>query len=354
MKILCNLIGLILCFSPVCLQGSNFTIQDLGTLANDQSIPSSINNNNMVAGMVVDKGLNIDFIWDKYNGLTCLTHQSSFQPPLINNNNTIAGIFWKKTNNWFTKNTRSKHFYFRFPDGSFQDIGVPQKWNNNSIEDWQTHFLWDDKEFGIVGFNDKKQVLISNSLNPTKATAFAVWQNGDFKFIDADSLSLAYDMNNDGLILGRKWIKEDGRDVPMLVLYDFEQNRTVEIMRDVNLFNKKLNNQGQVVIIQGAKEKNFVGFLWDQHNGLIPLKDFLPLRANGKNQMVGLKAIEDKLLYFLWDQGELLNLNEVLKIGDSDSIWNEISGITGINDNCYIIGQGIFDGKKHAFIISPK
>lgn len=352
MKIVTTLTGILLCFFHLCLLGTNFVIQDLGTLANNESIANSINNHDMVAGRIVEQGRDIDFIWEKEKGLSCLPHQSSYQLPFINNNNTAAGIFWEKTNYWFSKNTRSKHIYLRYSDGTFRDIGVPKKWKAQNLEEWQTPSLWDDKGLGIVGFNDSEQILLANSVNINKATEFAIWHNGDFQYIDPNELSLAYDINKDGLILGRKWIKKEGLDVPLLVLYDIRQQTSIEIMNDVNLANKKFDRQGQVMITQGIK--NLTGFLWNTKDGLIPLNDFLPIDANCRNQIVGLKILHNKPVFFLLANGKMFNLNKELEIGAADSIWTEIKTISSINDNCYILGQGVFDGKKHAFVISQK
>jgi hypothetical protein len=338
------------------LSAAHFTIQDLGTLSTEQSLVSGINESNLIAGKVTNQGqgADTDFIWDVEHGLTCLAHQTtSYQLPLINNQGTIAGLFWYKTEFWFEKNTTSKHIYLRNADGSFKDIGFPSKWKNDLIEDWQTLSVWDNKQISLIGFNDKEQLLISNSFNKAKANEYAVWEKGNFYYIEKETLDKAYAINNHGIILGRRWIKENGIAIPMLVLFDRENNSYVEIMKDINLVSVKLNDLGEVIIVQGLKAENLKGFLWSSDKGLVPL-NFLPFCMNNQNQIVGIINFENRSVPVLCDQGALIDLAEDLKIGQPESLWTDIKFFNGINDSGRVVGIGVFEGTTHGFMLVPK
>ncbi|MBA2369707.1 MAG: hypothetical protein H0V82_11885 [Candidatus Protochlamydia sp.] len=344
--------SLAFCFSFY-LNAAHFSIQDLGTLVTEQSFVSGINENDLIAGKLIDQGINTDFIWTEKDGLTRLDHQSTYQAPLLNNRGVIAGVFWYKTEFWFEANTTSKNLYLRYLDGTFKNIGFPSKWKNKSLKDWQTPYAWDEKEIGIIGFNDKDQLLLMNASTKSKANEFAIWEKGMFDYIDRETLDKAYAINNSGIILGRKWIKENGISIPMLVLYDREKNSYIEIMKDINLFSVALNNLGEVAIVQGSKEENWKGFYWTIEKGLNPL-DFLPFCMNNQNQIVGIKIFENTFFPVLCDNGKLVNIAEDLKIGEPETLWTCIKSFVGINDSGRIVGIGEFEGMMHGFMLTPQ
>lgn len=352
MKILPKFIcSMTFCFS-LNLSAAHFTIQDLGTLSTEQSLASGINENNCIAGKVTNEGVHSDFIWDEANGLTLLDHKTTFHVPLINNQGVLAGIFYYKTEFWFSGNKTSKHIYLRYPDGSFKDIDFPSNWKNTLfIYDWQTFSLY-EKEIGIIGFNDKEQLLLCNSSDRAKATEYAIWEKGKFNYFDKETLDKAYAINNQGIILGRKWINENGKAIPMLVLFDRDNNSYIEIMRDVNIGSQLLNDLSEVAVIQGVKVDNFKGYYWSAEKGLMAL-DFLPLAINNRNQMTGLKLFENEAVPVFWEQGNFINLCEDLKIGESETLWTNIKQISGINDKGRIVGRGEFEGNTHSFMLIP-
>lgn len=356
MKVIFQSVGLFLGLLPWNLQGLNFTIQDLGTLTTHESTASGINNDNVIVGSTKNLKEISYFMWDEDKGVTPLPFTCTYQMPFINIHREIAGISWYQTNYWFTNNIRSKHLCIINREGADQDIGAPTQWKIQELERWQSDH-WDDKELKILAFNDQKQILMTNSHDLNEATQFVVWQDGVFKEIDPSILSIAYTMNNEGLILGRRWVKTETGNLPMLILYDLNRGVATEIMRDINLAMQNLNDRGQVITIQILKEgKTVKGLLWDPQEGLTELEDFAPVTFNNHNQMIGLQISEmnnDKFVWLFWNNGEKINLNEKTGVGSTKSLWNQISSIEKMNDRGYAIGQGDFDGKKHAFILIP-
>ena len=349
------MLGSLLGILPLNLQALNYIIQDLGTLSTDESCATRINNQNWIVGFTKQAGKVTDFIWKPDQELVSLPHPTS-QVPLINNHNQMTGIFWHETNYWFANNFRSKHLYIYHNDGLIQDLGAPKHWKIQELSLWQTPSTWDDKELGLLAFNDHQQILLSNASDPKKATQYAIWENGTFKDIDSQAISSAYGMNHQGVILGRKWVQQEGVNVPMLVLYHSTEGTIVEIMKDVNIIHRQLNDLGQVIAFQ-VKESVAKGFLWDPKKGLIDLEDFAPLVFNNCDQIIGLQISEfqnQKTVPLIWTPDGVVSLAQLIGLNNPESLWGKIVSIDGINDNGYIIGQGLFDGKNHAFVLIPQ
>ena|GEM_PF-6184266 len=356
MKIVFQLIvGSLLGILPLNLQALSYIVQDLGTLASNESHVTGINNQNSIVGFTKQAGNINDFIWNPNQGLVSLPYPS-YQLTLVNNHNQVVGIFWHETNYWFANNIHSKHLYIYHNDAFIQDVGSPKQWKMQELEHWQTLSTRDNKELGVLAFNDHQQILVSNSSQSNKATQFAIWENGIFKDIDNSIISNAYGMNNQGLVLGRKWVQKDGVNVPMLVLYNSMEGTIFEIIKDINIVKRQLNDLGQVIVFQ-VKESVSKGFLWDPKKGLIDLEDFAPLALNNCDQIVGFQISElknKKLVPLMWTPYETISLSQSIGSSNPESIWDEIVSFNGINDNGYIIGQGLFDGKKHAFVLIPQ
>lgn len=340
------------------LSAINYKIQDLGTLDTNHSHVSDLNNQNCVTGFFAINGnSSTAFIWEPNKGLIPLPNVP-YTGPLINNHNQLVNIVWFTTNFWFKENYTTKHLYLYNSDGTNQDIGVPEKWNIEKLKYWQSPNEYDYRELGIISFTDDGQILVSNALQVEKATKFAIWQNGKFQELDTKEISRFYDMNNHGLILGRKMIEKDGEKIPMLVIYDRKEGTFTEIMKDINTITRKLNDRGQVLISQVAFAGSAGrGFLWDSEKGLIELEDFLPTAFNNSDQIIGFKIsslLVNKYEPLLWTPNEVFSLNTILEIDSFDSLWNEITVLRGINDNGYIIGTGNYQGATQSFVLIPQ
>lgn len=347
-----KLVGLMFCLSSWTVQAAtDYAIHDLGTLARESSFPTAINNNNLILGVVTEQKKEVKFIWEAGKELLYIDDSLINYRPKINNNNVIAGIFLRQSKFWLFNDNFFKHITLFNIDGSEpEDIGVPSEWEIKSFASWQTPSIWDEKDLGLIDYNDRGQLLVANAVDLSKASQFVLWNNGAYVAIDSGALSMAYGINNNGLILGRKWIKDEGHDVPMLVLYNWEKGETFEIMKDINLIRKQLNDAGEVIMTKKIQEDACQGFIWDLQQGLQSLNDFCPIARNNNHQMVGI----DHDTFYFWDNGELIELNEALNIGRADALWSQIVSISGLNDNGWMIGQGVFDEKKHAFALVPQ
>lgn len=347
------------CFIFSHLQGLNYSIRDLGLLNTDTSAAAGINNQNTILGFVKkeqdDGNEFVDFIWQPNEEIVYLPYPYTASP-ILNNSNQVAGVFWceKKPKYWFLPNTDicSKRIYI-YTNGVVQDIGVPANWKMQELENWETS-LCDDKELKLLSFNDHGQILVAH----TKEKRFAIWQDGVFTEIDPNIISDAYEMNNHGVILARRWVKKENSNIPVLVLYNTTDQKIVEITNDINIIIKELNDNGQVIFVQKVTDCVFKGFLWDAEKGLLELDDFAPVSLNNSNQIIGFSISEytknDKFVPLLWTPSEVVSLNQFAGFGSPNSVWTKVTSINGINDNGYIIGRGVFDYHKHAFVLIPK
>jgi hypothetical protein len=337
------------------LQALEYTIRDLGTLAHQKSLVSAINNNNVVTGIVQNDNSLQTYIWSLQEGLKFLPPLTSCLP-YINNNNHVATTFWHQTTHWFFENNLAKHVYLVHKDLFLEDLGTPPDWPSQSLQKWQTPKVWDDREIAVVGINDRDQILVANACEHAKRTQIALWEKNQFHPIATTVLINAYAINNEGKILGRRWIIEEGNAIPMLGIYDPTKDTFQVIVRDVNLRIYDLNDRDQVIFVKkDLKNNKLEGFLWDAEKGLTSLGSFLPMALNNRDQIIGYMNSEANKPWIptLWNAGEIINLHQLLDIDNAKSAWANLDELTDINDNGYIIGDGIYDTKTHAFVLVP-
>lgn len=352
------LLSFFLCtFSILSLDALQFKLQDLGTLSYDNSKVGRINSQGIITGQVMREKKPHNFIWQSGKGLTILDYIPSCDPPFINNHNSLADIFWYYTNYWVFDNEGFKHICLVKPEHKLEDIMFPQGWPIQNLEHWQDPTAWDKHELSIIGFNDLNQILVTNACQSKKRTQFAIWEDNKFKPIDPAVLEKVYGMNNQGFLLGRKWMTQDGHYVPMLVLYNLIDETVIPVMKDLELMARKLNDQNQII---GVKKhvngpNKAEGFLWSLDTGFISLRSFLPVAANSKGHLLGFKMSpgNSKLNPTLIYEGEEFDLNQLLDFENSPSAWVRIETVSGINDDGWIIGEGIFDDKEHGFVLIP-
>lgn len=145
----------------------------------------------------------------------------------------------------------------------------------------------------------------------------------------------------------------------MLVLYNPADGSVTPLMKDVNLVRRRLNDRNQVILFQVIKSQRIArGFLWEPEKGLTDLENFAPMAFNNHDQIVGYHIQLEQTMPpapVLWTQGEVVPLAQFVNGSEeNDSIWGNVISLTAINDNGYIIGQALFEDKKHAFILVPQ
>jgi probable HAF family extracellular repeat protein len=116
-----------------------------------------------------------------------------------------------------------------------------------------------------------------------------------------------------------------------------------------------INSSGDVVGYRASPSGDVQGVVWQV--GLPrPLSGpagerVLPLGINDSSQVVGwMGQTLDSERAFLWDDGELLDLNERIP---ADAGWF-LSRATAINEQGQVVGFGVFQGQLAGFVLTPE
>lgn len=359
---------LIFVMNAVHVEGISYILKDLGTLQTEKSTVGMLNDEGYVTGQILMKnpenGSNptkvqdkyVHFVWHQDKGLTQFDFTPpSCRPPLINNHNQIVGTFWYFTNYWIFPNFAAKHLYVMDNTYAMQDLQSPPNWDIDKLETWKIPHQWDKHELAVIGYNDLNQMLIANSCHEKKRTQFAIWNDGVYRPIESTELEKAYAINNQGTVLGRQWIITEGKHIPMLVLFDPASGAVAVISKDLEMTIQDFNDSNQVIGLRKFASTNKTdGFFWDINSGITLMESFLPSAMNNKGQIVGYKVLgDDTQVPAILNNGEVIDLNKLLDLENSESAWVKITTVKDINDAGCIIGEGIYDDKTHGFILIP-
>lgn len=149
------------------------------------------------------------------------------------------------------------------------------------------------------------------------------------------------------------WLWDNGRSYDLGVLPGFG-----------NMSATKISSAGHVVgtAEHGGAQRGIGGhsraFLWDKDRlvDLGTLPGFTASRAlsvNSEGQVVGACDVIEhhpRTHAFLWTEGALYDLNDLLPRGSG---WELCEG-RDINDHGQIVGWGLTNGQRQAFVLSPK
>lgn len=302
---------------------ASYTITDLGP-GNTYSI------NNF--GQVVMSKNGVGWIWENGN-LTEVTDSTwAYQ---INTSGQVVGRYlsenWTDNAYLWENGQRTDLGYFGGISSSASDINdagqIVGKFN--IAQDKFNPFLWQNgtmTDLGTLGFNggamsinNRGQVVGYSGLVVGITHAF-LWENGtmrDLGTLEGDNDSIAYDINDLGQAIGYSANKNTQQSKPVI----WSNGKLTELKTlggNVN-YGVAINNKGQAV-----------GF--------------------------GNTSVNGSLSHALiWEDGEMADLNSLLrKDAESDAEWF-LQQINGINDRGQIVGQGINSktGANHAFLLNP-
>jgi probable HAF family extracellular repeat protein len=218
------------------------------------------------------------------------TSTGSFTPNALNDRGQVSGVFWIPPD----------APYFVLWDGTDKVTKLP-------IED----------DFTIAGMNSAGQI-VGTSSNPAHSGNAMIWQNGSL------------------LDLGR--LPGDGASSPALI-----------------------TNAGEVLGTSSGSGGVTHVFLW-QKGQMTRLGSSLPglpyvgvsgINASGQvvGGMSGGSADQPTASHvLLLEKGQIYDLNAALP---ANSGW-VLTSAAGINDNGWIAGTGLFQGKNHAFVLIPQ
>ncbi len=366
--------------SSICF-GTHYKAQDL-RLSASNSYAAALNNQGAIAGKIKQEENFHDFLWSPEKGLTILTQKTSNSLPVINQQGEMAGVYWQNHQLWWDSSL-VKHFYTHDLKLQTKDLSLPSSWKEETLSSWQTASYWDENTLAVYSMTDHPYFLVADHFDPTQAKKFAVWhptkslwgQSGKFEPIEERFLSQAWLMNNQGIILGKRWKNSENGSIREVVLYDFDTKTVTPLFKDAGYTLTGFNDKGQICGWRiKHKSHEMEGFFWDAEKGLQSLGNFLPRALNNQGHMVGnLKTDETIVPYYasqyknavdqlqnqklykwnpaIWQEGEIHLLEDCLDIDNLP--WTTILSFNAINDRGEILGQAILDNAIQTILLVP-
>ena len=320
------------CGSDVCrcpVFSPAYEIMALGTLGGLSSIALAVNDKGQVCGGADrSDGTRHAFLWTdgKMTDLGTLPLWTQSEAWDLNNVGQVVGI---------STNTGSLSSAFLWENGKLIDLG--------HLTGQPTG---DTSAFGI---NDAGQVAGVSRVSPTEGHAFR-WEDGVLQDIPNGMGGLsagALDINNAGQIVGGG--DTDGSPGGAFVWTDGDMKNLGTLGGELS-WAQAINSTGAIV---GSSERPagnrvFHAFLWDDGEmvDLGALGNFPSSKAeaiNDRGQVVGGPS-------FLYKPNEgFQELRDLLPV---DSGWTDLRP-RDINDAGQIVGDGVFEGRLQAFLMTP-
>ncbi|HEX8201270.1 MAG TPA: hypothetical protein VF590_12345, partial [Isosphaeraceae bacterium] len=215
-----------------------------------------------------------------------------------------------------------------------------------------------------VGINDRGQV-ITYDYNATY-----LYNSDDGKVVTLTSSFTGQvtvrGLNNHGQAVGGAPGGPNGWMQPML----FQDGRAIDLGRPPGALGGSaaaINDAGQILVTalneQGIGDRSFLyaggqkidlGHLGGYSNGGTAINHAYALNESG--QIVGISTIAagkatigENFHPYLYDQGQLLDLNDVIP---PDARW-VLDWVYDINDAGQIVGEGVHDGYRRSFLLDP-
>lgn len=336
-----------------------YQLIDLGVLNMDSSEAASINNNSQVCGVYDKKETSYVYVWEKGGK----SNYKSFKSPhrvLINNTGDVYGSRF----NWVTRGLweldQETIYKWQKPFNYFTyfncaDIGYPP-----------TLYSTGYKIFDVVlhDINDAGELLVMDKRNINRNHKYQVWvyTAGKFKHIQDPCLSAAIRINNQSQMLGfyfERFFSNTGTEAigRKTVIYDLKsQNISFFDTQDVNreYWGSDLNDLGEVAGVINDPVMGASGF-FGKPGQVVEIPNFNPIALNNAGQIIGsILRDYDEGEPAIWENGLITLLKEMTSLIDNkDQMWDRLDTLTDINDLGEIIGQGIFQGKPHGFLLIP-
>ena len=317
-------IGVLYCLSSVVLGQTSYEIINLGTLGGTTSFARSINDSTDVVGGSAAANETHAFLWRDSVMTDLGTLGSSSDVSVahsINNAGYIAGQS--------TVNNPGVIHGFVWHNAQMIDIGT-------------LGGLWSV----AYGINNSNQV-VGHSLDLNNEYRAILWQNGgllDLGTLGGNS-SRANAINNLGQIVGgarnqaqeyRAFLWENGS------------------MSDLGIFGVAYGINERSQVVGSVDGLNGHAFLWD--NGMITDLGTLggtrsiASSINDSTEIVGMSINGTETRAFIWKNGEMKDLNNLISPNNNWFLTNA----SDINNNGQIVGEGIYNGQRRAFLLIPK
>jgi probable HAF family extracellular repeat protein len=311
---------------PRTLLASDYRIIDLGTLGGDTSVATAINDRGHVVGYSTDEdGQTRAFIY--YNGrmrnigsprgesrASDISNRGHVGGYFLNNSGSARGFVWRRTEGFTVmedlvrKGNRNSYVY------AVEKNGVAYGQSNNRP------VVWREADPRALSSRNGAVFNVSGGRVPVGEL-----QGDPFSFRPPLRLD-----NDTGRALGIN----DNREI--VGWQSFGGDRQAVLWR--------LSASREFVL-----DREIIGGLADGPGTDV---DFSTANAISHDGIVVGSSLTDDLSVrhaFVWQDGEITDLNEQLEDGDD---WLLVSA-NDINDRGQIVGTGIIDGEEHAFLLEP-
>ena len=309
-------ICIMLCISDAFGELPVYTITDLGTLGGSSSMARGINELGQVVGdsWTLDDGRH-GFLWDSSTGMMDLGRGYA---QAINNAGQVVGQY--NDNAFFWDSVAGMTEIVEGYAYDISELGqvVGGQGPENYDDDYDA-FLWDETNglisIEILGVEDSTAWAINEAGQVagwmTRQRRAFIWDsvNGMVQLPDFGPVSMAYDINNDGQLVGSSYV--------------------------------------------GQQPDTTRAFLWDSDGSVAELETLYGRSAayaiNDAGDIVGSSRYSSGIDYHacMWIDGEIIDLNPLLPQGSG---W-ELVFAYDINNLGQIVGTGLINGEGHAFLL---
>lgn len=353
MKSLFLLLSLFVNFT---LSATRYQIIDVGLLDKDSSELRSINNKSELCGVYSEGRSTYAYVWKEGD-----SNDKSFRAPnkiFITNSGIVYGSYYDWVSRGFWDLDQETIYKWENPFKYFtsfncNDIGYPSalySTGNNIF----TVALWDA--------NDLDQLLVMDRNIINRNYQYGVWVYDKEKFtkINHPCLSAAIRINNQSQILGyyfENLFSADGEPLGIkgkkTVIYDLAEGQVTLFNTGSESWGEAINDLGQVAGTIKESDGSFTGF-FGTPDQIVKIPDFYPVALNNCGQIIGAFVDNSNKNTAIWENGKLTQMSDLMTLIDNKGqTWDRIDALTDINDLGEIVGQGVYNGKPHGFLLIP-
>lgn len=347
----------------VCLQfnlyalADKYQLIDLGLLEYESSEVTSINNKSELCGAYSTSFYDYAFVWS--NGET---NYNYFRSPLrlfITNSSIVYGSHFAWVSRGFWDLDQEELYKWENPFSYFTGVnttylGFPPTLYSTGHRLF-TVALWDA--------NDRDQLLVMNKRIINRNYDYEVWlyDKDNFTRINNPYLNAAIKINNHSQIMGfyfEDLYSSDGEPTfekgKKTVIYNLKDGQTTLFDTPGESWGEDINDLGEVAgMIKGSNGK-FMGF-FGTPGDVVKIPNFSPCALNNYGQLIGhILHSPNKDAPAIWENGQLTLMSDLMTlVDDKGNTWDRIDELTDINDLGEIVGQGVYNGKPHGFLLIP-